>query len=176
MRDFFAAAAAQQPLVVLLDDLQWADPASLDLLRYLARALGAQRFLILATYRPGEVDRHHPLSQLLPFLVREAHATRLAIPPLAPAALQALVRARYALAPGDTERLVAYLARRTEGNALFATELLHALEEGGALAPGGTTVGDLEAVRRPAAPAAGGGGAGGPARAARRRNSWASRR
>lgn len=149
VRDFFAAAAAQQPLVVLLDDLQWGDPASLDLLRYLARTLGAQRFLILVTYRPGEIDRHHPLHALLPLLVREAHAARLAIPPLAPAALVALVGARYSLAPDDTERLVAYLARRTEGNALFATELLHALAEGGALTPGGTTVGDLEAVRVP---------------------------
>ncbi len=149
VRDFFAAAAAKQPLVVLLDDLQWADPASLDLLRFLARALRSLSVLVLVSYRPNEVIRHHPLSPLLPLLVREAHAIRLAIPPLSAAALQALVRARYALVATDEKRLVTYLARRSDGNALFATELLHALEEAGALVPGGTMAGDLEHVAVP---------------------------
>lgn len=149
VRAFFAAAVAQQPLVLLLDDLQWADAASLDLLRALARALQPLRLLLLVCYRPDEIDRHHPLSSLLPLLVREARATRLAVPPLPAAALRELVGARYALPVADEERLGAYLARRSEGNALFATELLHALEEAGALTPGGTEAGDFTLVAVP---------------------------
>ena len=77
LRDHLAAAANQRPLVLLLEDLHWADPASLDLLRHLARGLAALPALVLATYRADELTRHHPLYQLLPVLVREARAARL---------------------------------------------------------------------------------------------------
>src|ERR671916_579590 len=50
-RAYFATLAAQRPLVLLLDDLHWADPASLDFLRSFARALPALPVLLLATYR-----------------------------------------------------------------------------------------------------------------------------
>src|SRR5205823_3382261 len=49
-RAFLAAAAAERPLVLLLDDLHWADPASLDLLRHLAREAAALPLLLLVTY------------------------------------------------------------------------------------------------------------------------------
>src|SRR5438067_13851591 len=58
---FVAALAAQRPLVVLLDDLHWADPASLDLLRFLARQIATLPTLLLATYRADELTRRHPL-------------------------------------------------------------------------------------------------------------------
>src|SRR5437763_5242950 len=77
VHDFLAALAARRPLVLLLDDLHWADPASLDLLRSLARPLEPMPLLLLATYRADELTRRHPLYQLLPTLVREAHAARL---------------------------------------------------------------------------------------------------
>ena len=149
VRDFFAAASARQPLALFLDDLQWADPASLDLLRFLARSLASHPILLLATYRPDDLTRHHPFSQLLPLLVRESHAVRLALGPLPEAALRDLVRTRYRLAARDEARLVAYLARRTEGNALFATELLRALEEQGAVDAGGVRLDALEAIAVP---------------------------
>ncbi|MGI8858149.1 MAG: AAA family ATPase [Thermomicrobiales bacterium] len=136
VRDFFAAAAARRPLVLMFDDLQWADRASLDLLRFFARALSPLPILVLAIYRPDDLTREHPLYPLLPLLVRESHAARLDLDPLSRTALADLVRRRYRLTAFDAERLVAYLARRTDGNALFVTELLHALEEGGMVAPG----------------------------------------
>lgn len=64
--------------------------------------------------------------------------------PLLPDALHTLVRARYRLSPRDESRLVTYLTRRTEGNALFATEMLRTLEERGIVATDGATLGDLE--------------------------------
>lgn len=123
-----AALAARQPVVLLLDDLHWADPASLDLLRFVARGLGELPVLALATYRADEVARDHPLSAILPVLVRESRADRLDLRPLDAAAIEALVAARYSLGEADRGRLVRYLAARTEGNALFLGELLRALE------------------------------------------------
>ena len=132
VRDFFAALTDRHPAVLLFDDLHWADPASLDLLRFLARAVATLPLLILVTYRSDELTRRHPLYLLLPLLEREARATRLALKPLADDAIRALV-ARYALPDTDADTLVAYLRSRAEGNALFTTQMLAALEEEGML-------------------------------------------
>jgi len=133
---FFTRLSAQQPLVLLLDDLHWADPASLDLLRFLARSLAELPLLIVATYRADELTRHHPLYHLLPVLVRES-AARLDLRPLDSDDLHALIAGRYRLSEPDAVSLVAYLQARAEGNPFFMTELLRALEEERAL-----TVGD----------------------------------
>jgi len=61
VRTFFAALATHVPVVLLLDDLHWADPASLDLLRSLARVAADLSLLIVATYRSDELTRRHPL-------------------------------------------------------------------------------------------------------------------
>ena len=84
---------AQRPLALLLDDLHWADPASLDLLRSLARQLAALPLLLVATYRADELTRRHPLAQLLPLLVREARAATLELPALPDEAVRALAEA-----------------------------------------------------------------------------------
>jgi DNA-binding CsgD family transcriptional regulator len=150
VRDYLAALACRRPVVLLLDDLHWADPASLDLLRALARQLVEIPALLLVTHRAGEVHRQHPLSTLLPLLVRESRAQRLDIRPLVEADMGALV-APYALPTADESRLVAYLAARAEGNPFFAGELLRALGEARvlALADGDWQLGGLEAVGVP---------------------------
>jgi DNA-binding CsgD family transcriptional regulator len=132
-RDFLVALSAARPLVLVLEDLHWADSASLDLLRFIARGSDEMSLLLLATYRDEEVDRRHPLAALVPLLVREAPTARLGLRPLDTAAAQALVRTRHALTEADVHRLAAYLIERTEGNALFLTELLRSLEEEGLL-------------------------------------------
>ena len=146
---YLAALAAARPVALLLDDLHWADPASRDLLRVVARGLADTPLLLLATYRADEVARDHPLATLLPLLVREARAARLDPRPLTPANLRALVRPRYALPPADEDRLVAYLGARTEGNPLYAGEVLRALDEAGTLPRAGAdgALGDLTAAR-----------------------------
>ena len=73
---YMAALAARQPFVLLLEDLHWADPTSLDLLRAAARQLGDMPTLLLATYRADDLTRHHPLYAFLPVLEREAGASR----------------------------------------------------------------------------------------------------
>jgi predicted ATPase len=135
VREVFASSTAggQSPLVVLLDDLQWADPASLDLLRFIGREIAALPILLIATYRTDELTAEHHLALLLPALVREAHAARLTLRPLEDDAVRVLVHARYALPEGEARRLVAYLQERAEGNPFFIGELTRALEDAGAL-------------------------------------------
>jgi DNA-binding CsgD family transcriptional regulator len=152
VRDALAARATAHALVLLLDDLHWADPASLDLLRVVARGLTDRPLLFIVTYRADELTRHHPLYALLPVLEREARATRLDLRPLDAGALAALVSARYLL-PGDAARLVAWLGARAEGNAFFTVQLLRALEDEEVLTTTaeGWALGDLAAVGLPAA-------------------------
>jgi predicted ATPase len=137
VQDFFTALAAHGPLVLFLDDLHWADPAGLDLLRFLARALAHLPILLFVAYRVDELTRRHPLYTLLPVLERESGAARVDLRRLAPEAVKALVAARYPLTMTDTDRLVGYLHARAEGNAFFTIQLLRALEEADVLRPDG---------------------------------------
>jgi len=154
VREYLAALTARSPLVLLLEDLHWADPASLDLLRTLARQIGALALLLLVTYRADEVMPRRPLYPLLPLLVREARAARLALRPLDLSGVAALVAACYPLAEDDAVRLVAYLDRRAQGNPFFVGEMLHTLEESGLLKLLGPdaaswALGDLAGARLP---------------------------
>ena len=151
VRDYLTSLAAQRPLVLLLDDLHWADPASLDLLRFLARGLKTVPLLLLGTYRADELTRRHPLYTLLPLLVREAQAVRLDLHRLDDAAVRALVGARYQLPPVDAARLAAYLQAHAEGNPFYIGEVLRTLDEEGLLQPAATgwLVGDLTHVPVP---------------------------
>ena len=133
VRDYLRALVSARPAVILLEDLHWADRATLDLLRIVARELAERALLLVITYRADELMREHPLAALLPALVRESHARRLALRPLLPDEVRALAKARYRLRPPDEARLVTYLQARAEGNPLFIGELLHTLEEEGAL-------------------------------------------
>jgi DNA-binding CsgD family transcriptional regulator len=130
---YLGALVARRPLVLLLEDLHWADPASLDLLRVVGRGIADLPLLLLASYRTEEVARDHPLAARLPTLVREARPGRLDLRPLGREAIGALVTGRYALDGQERERLVGYLAGRSDGNALFLNELLRTLEGEGLL-------------------------------------------
>jgi DNA-binding CsgD family transcriptional regulator len=148
VRRFFAELGSARPLVVLLEDLHWADPASLELLRHVAPHLRQWPILLLATYRVDELTRRHPFSQQLPALVREAEALRLDLRRLDARALRTIVAARYRLPVPDESRLVAYLDQHADGNPFFATEILRALEEEGflRLAGDGWSLGEIDRV------------------------------
>jgi hypothetical protein len=119
VQDFLTALAARRPVVLLLDDLHWADPASLDLLRFLMPTLAITPLLILATYRSDELARHQPLYESLPQLTRGGAVARFDLTRLTDEAVQAMVAGRYDLRDGETTRLTAYLQSRAEGNPLF---------------------------------------------------------
>ncbi len=150
---YLRALAARQPVVLLLEDLHWADPASLDLLRALARVLAASRALLIVTFRPEDVARNHPLYTLLPALVREDRPLRLDLRPLDARGTHTLAAARYPLPRSDLGRLATWLQVRSEGNPFYAGELLRGLEEEGLLRPdpddGWWDLGDLARASLP---------------------------
>ncbi|HEY8600854.1 MAG TPA: AAA family ATPase, partial [Thermomicrobiales bacterium] len=153
VREYLAALVTRQPLVLLLDDLHWADPVSLDLLRAIGRHLADLPLLLLATYRDDEPVEGQPLADALPALVREARAERLTLSRLGDEAMRAFAHARYRLPAGDEARLVRYLHARAEGNPFYLGELLRSLEEAALLHPApdgeGWMLGDLTDTRVP---------------------------
>jgi DNA-binding CsgD family transcriptional regulator len=153
MRHFVATLSERRPLVLLLEDLHWADPESLDLLRVVAREAVSQALLVLATFRGDELASSHPLYRLLPVLEREAAARRLELRRLHPEALLDLVVARYRLTEANSARLVAYLYAQADGNPFFTQQLLRALEEDEVLRPLGNrwVLGDLAGANVPLA-------------------------
>jgi len=133
VRSFFTALCAVHPTLVLLEDLHWADAASVDLLRQVAPHLRHRPICFLLTYREDALTRHHPLAHQLPSLVRETEGVRISLRRLDALALQRLIRDRYTLSTSDEARLLSYLERHSEGNPFFATELLQALKDEGFL-------------------------------------------
>ncbi len=136
VRRYLAELAAAGPLLILLEDVHWADPASIDLLRDIAVSLDQWPALLVATYRIDALAPRHPFFQHLVALVREADGLRLDLKGLDVGAFHALVAASYRLSDPDAARLVAYLERHADGNPFFAVELLRALEEDGLLRAG----------------------------------------
>ncbi len=108
-----------QPLLWLVDDLQWADSASLELLRYLARRIQGLRLMLVLALRSDEPGPGHPLHTLLGTLPA-AHTTRRLLPPLSAQAVATLAE-RAGLAT-DTQAL----HRATGGNPFFVAEALAA--------------------------------------------------
>jgi DNA-binding CsgD family transcriptional regulator len=148
---FLTSVSAERPLCLVIEDLHWSDQSSVELLRFVGRQLAGLPLLIVATYRADELTSDLPFSQRLPALVRETAAARITVPPLSEATIQELIAARYALPEADVTRLAGSVARLTEGNALYVTELLRSFEEDGMLQPGqaGWQLGDLNRVHVP---------------------------
>jgi tetratricopeptide (TPR) repeat protein len=149
---FLAEASAARPLLLLLEDFHWADEASLDLLRSLARSISAMRVVLVVTYRDDELMRRHPLAQMLPSLAREAGTERITLSRLALPATRDLVTGRYQFSKADTTRLGNYVYRLSEGNPFFSDEILRSLEEVGALSRDGEgwRIANLDRVQVPA--------------------------
>ena len=76
------AVAGQLPVVVVVEDLHWADASTRDLVAYLARVLRRERVLLLATVRAEELDPARPVAELVGELARAPHAERLVLRPL----------------------------------------------------------------------------------------------
>lgn len=121
--------AARRPMVVLLDDVHWADASSWEVLRHVARRLDAAPILLILTARPAELAAHAVAGQVLFELDQDDLLTRIDLGPLDAGGLRALCEQVAGSAP---PALVDWLTERSAGNALFAIGLLRALLEEGA--------------------------------------------
>ncbi len=116
--------ATRSPVLVVVEDLHWADQSTRDLLSFLFARPFRGRVALVASYRSEDLHRRHPLRAALAQWARVRGVDRLQLEPLADPDVRRLVRS---LAPGTLpEREVARIVARAEGNAFFAEELVAA--------------------------------------------------
>lgn len=121
----FRRAAARRPLVLVLDDLQWSDPSSLLLLRFVGRELRRIPVLLVGTYRDAEIDWDDEHGQLLADVAREALVLRLG--GLDDDGVAELMS--WDAPGGHRPELVTAVAQRSAGNPLFVIELARLLTD-----------------------------------------------
>jgi DNA-binding SARP family transcriptional activator len=119
--------SAANPLILVLDDLHWADASTLLMLRHVARCSERWPLLILGTYRESEVDEAHPLAQALAELRRARALDRLTIDGLGEEEVAALISAATGREVPVT--FTRSILDRTEGNPFFVEEILREIAE-----------------------------------------------
>jgi tetratricopeptide (TPR) repeat protein len=142
VRQLLSDAAERQPLLLVLEDLHWADKPSLLLLSHLAGSPEPARLLVLATYRETDLHANEALAELLADLRRERVGIRLPLGGLDRAEVDALMAAW-----GNETTPAEEIHRRTEGNPFFVEELLSHLEESDS-EPAGVPEGVTEVIDR----------------------------
>ena len=132
---FMKTVSRTQPLVLMLDDLHWADKPSFLLLEFLARELAGVRLLVVGTYRDVELSRQHPLAETLGELNRSAAGglQRVLLRGLAPEDIARFIEIAAGITP--PQGLVSAVHTQTEGNPLFVTEVVRLLVQDRALTP-----------------------------------------
>ena len=117
--DLLERESSAQPIVLVIEDLHWADRSTRELLAFLARALRDVPVLIVATYRSDELHRSHPLRPFLAELSRSV--PRVDIPPLTRAAVADLLTELRGHRPSDSD--IAMYYERSDGNPFMLQEL-----------------------------------------------------
>ncbi len=127
-------AGEREPLLLILDDLHWADGPTLSLLRHVVAAGAAMRAMVIGTYRDSDLSRDHPLTALRADLHREQGVERVRLTGLESGDVLALMEAAAGHELDEAGReLASEIARETSGNPFFAVELLRHLTESGAI-------------------------------------------
>lgn len=158
LRLFDAAAALIRHLgrrsvvVLVVEDLQWADPSTRELFDYLVRVARPLRLLLIGTCRLEDLPRRHPLRVLIRGWVKTQLVERIDLNPLGPSETRAMLRETVGPDRFNLEAMAAIQAR-SEGNPLVLEELLKAAEDGGweggeAILPRTLREGVLERVER----------------------------
>jgi len=124
----WALATAARPLILFLDDLQWADLSSFELLERVVGDPSLHHVLLIGAYRDNEVDAEHALFATVRALEKSTVVATLTVGPLGEADVARLVSDTVHAAPGH-ERLAAACFTRTAGNAFFLSRFLESLFE-----------------------------------------------
>jgi DNA-binding NarL/FixJ family response regulator len=133
IRQALAAVAVRRPAALFLDDLQWADDATLELLAALARSLDEQPLLVLGAFRSDELPRDHPIRRLRSELRRAGRLRQVTVEPLGAEATAALLERTLGKVGPSLRRAV---FDRTDGVPFFVNELGSALAASGRLQAG----------------------------------------
>lgn len=121
VRTLLTRAAAERSIVLVIDDIHWADAPSLALLQYLAESIRTARMLTIAAFRSFEVERDSPLEQTLAAIARHPGHLRMNLGRLTPDAVRSFVEMT---ASDDLERrLLDKAVQSAEGNPFFMKEL-----------------------------------------------------
>ena len=142
---FLRTSAENQPVMLVLDNLHWADPPSLQLLEFLAQELANSRLLVVGTYRDVELSRRHPLAETLGELTKDRLFQRILLRGLSETDVRRFVETAAGLTPSQS--LVDAVYTQTEGNPLFVTEVVRLLVQEGGLTPEGPG-GELRSIMR----------------------------
>jgi serine/threonine protein kinase/tetratricopeptide (TPR) repeat protein len=136
MGDALGAISANSPIVLLLEDLHWADPSSVDLLGHLSQRISSQHLLIAGTFRPEDIERtNHPLKKSKAEMQSHRLCEELALGSLTREQIVECLDATFS--PNDfPPELSSLIHEKTEGHPLFATNLLQYLGERGDIARG----------------------------------------
>ncbi|MGG6293374.1 AAA family ATPase [Leptolyngbya sp. AN02str] len=120
--------APEHPLVLVLDDLQWADSASLQLMQVMMSELHTGHLLLIGAYRDNEVFPAHPLTLTLSAIAKAGTTINtLELKPLAPESVLHLVADTLATTPAIAQPLAQLVYHKTQGNPFFATQFLKTL-------------------------------------------------
>jgi class 3 adenylate cyclase len=129
--------SSEQPAVLVLDDLHWADKPTLVLLKHVISTAGGLRLLVIGTFRDSDVSADHPLTALLADLAREHAVERIDLAGLERAEVVSLMEAAAGHElDADGMRLADEVTRDTDGNPFFVAEILRHLLESGAVVQG----------------------------------------
>ena len=113
-------ALSASPMLLLLEDVHWADEATLDILRYLGRRLAGARLMILATFRSEEVGREHPLTVVMGDLAGTSGVVRMQLPALSVTGVRQLLGEAGSALDADA------IFQLTGGNPFYVTEVVAA--------------------------------------------------
>lgn len=133
--DLLEAACEQAPLVLVLEDLQWAGADTLALLRHVVKASGHIRLLLLGTCRESDLARGHPLATLLADLRAIEGVERVSLDGLDAGEVAQMMTVAVGHEMSGIERTLApEIAQETDGNPFFVSEIARHLTESGAIA------------------------------------------
>jgi predicted ATPase len=131
MGDALNVFSTTSPVVLLLEDLHWADPSSVDLLRHLSQRINRERVMIAGTFRPEDVERsNHPLKMYKVEMQAHRLCEEIALDSLSPTHIQDYLNVTFAPHTFPAE-FAEQVHEKTEGHPLFATSLLQYLQERG---------------------------------------------
>jgi ATP/maltotriose-dependent transcriptional regulator MalT len=132
--DLTERLATERPLVILVEDVHWADRSTLDAIGFLVRSLRAAPVLFVLTYRSDELARGHPVRTFLAELERVRGVERVELPRLETREVAAQLQGILGIDPDPA--LVATIARRSQGNAFFVEELAAVARDDGDVSGG----------------------------------------